>query len=322
MSTSPGNNSHRTGLILDDRFSDHLTTPGHPESPDRIKALSEYLPECAIWDQLVHLPTNPTSINNLKLVHPQEYIKLIENSCGSGFSYLDGGDTVVSEKSYNTGLLAVGGLLTAVDEIMADKISNAFCAVRPPGHHAEVSTSMGFCLFNNVAIAARYLQNKYQLNRILILDWDVHHGNGTQHIFDEDPNVFYISLHQFPLFPGTGSGDETGHGDGLGATVNFPLVRDGGNSIYLDLIENKISEIVGKFHPEFIIISAGFDAHIDDPLAQMNVETGCFGEMTKIMVKLAEENCDGKLLSVLEGGYNLHALKMCVESHLTELHQQ
>jgi acetoin utilization deacetylase AcuC-like enzyme len=209
--------------------------------------------------------------------------------------------------------------LTAIDQIITGQLDNAFTAVRPPGHHAEKDRAMGFCLFNNVAIAAQYAIKKHGLNKIFIFDWDVHHGNGTQHSFYSDPSVYYSSIHQYPFYPGTGSEDETGTGDGLGSTLNFPLDAFTGDSVYLDIIKNKLIPKIQSFRPDLIIISAGFDAHKDDPLAQINLESKDYYTLTKRILSLAKELCEGKVVSILEGGYDLNALKESVDYHVKSL---
>lgn len=253
------------------------------------------------------------------MVHPSDYVDRVAKTCSSGMAILDAGDTVVCEDSYKVALLAAGGVVEGIRLIFENAIHNAFCAVRPPGHHAEYDAAMGFCLFNNAAIAARFAQNQYHVHRVLIIDWDVHHGNGTQHIFEDDPSVFYMSVHQYPFYPGTGSRTETGTGSGLGATRNFPLTAGSGNAEYLDIFENALPDIAMKFSPELIIVSAGFDAHRMDPLASMTVSTRGFEKMTEIVINMAEDLCDGRLLSILEGGYDLTALQDCAEDHVKVL---
>ncbi|MCL0045962.1 histone deacetylase, partial [Nitrospinaceae bacterium] len=240
------------------------------------------------------------------------------NSCRNGEQNLDG-DTVICTESWDAAILSAGAGLTAVDQIISGQLDNAFAAIRPPGHHAEKDRSMGFCLFNNVAIAARYAIKKYNLNRVCIFDWDVHHGNGTQHSFYSDPSVHYSSIHQYPFYPGTGDKIETGTGDGLGTTLNFPLEAFSGDLVYLDIVENKLIPVIQNFKPDLIIISAGFDAHKDDPLAQMKISSDCYRKMTLMLLKVAEEVCDGRLFSMLEGGYNHKALADSVFEHVNAL---
>jgi acetoin utilization deacetylase AcuC-like enzyme len=209
--------------------------------------------------------------------------------------------------------------MNAIDQLIDGNIHNAFCAVRPPGHHAEQDHAMGFCLFNNVAIAARYAQKTKGLNKIFIFDWDVHHGNGSQHSFYSDPSIYYSSMHQYPFYPGTGAGEETGTGDGLGTTLNLPMDAYSDDDDYLSAIENKLIPEIQHYKPDLIIISAGFDAHQNDPLAQIQLTTECFGKMTELLMGIARDVCDGRLLSMLEGGYDYDALSDSVQLHMQTL---
>lgn len=256
------------------------------------------------WIAQVH---SPGHLDRLERLRPE-----------TGIVHIDT-DTLMSSESYRVAKLAVEGTLAAADGIMAGRFANAFCAVRPPGHHAEANLAMGFCLINNVAVAARYLQQRYGLSRVFIIDWDVHHGNGTQHIFDEDPTVFYFSVHQFPLYPGTGRADEHGRSAGEGYTLNCPLPPGQGDEEYISVFEKSLRPSIEAFRPDFILISAGFDAHRDDPLANMRVTEEGFGEMTRMVNEWARVHCQGRVLSCLEGGYNLAALARSVEWHLTDL---
>lgn len=298
---------------------EHDTGSEHPESADRMMAISNHLKSTDVYRKVQKVDPRSATLAELKYVHPEYYVRDIESKCSSGVTILNGGDTIISAESYSVALQAAGGSIKAVEMIFEDKLTNVFCAIRPPGHHAERDLAMGFCLFNNAAIAAKVAQAKFDIDRIIILDWDVHHGNGTQHIFETDPTVHYISLHQFPFYPGTGAKEETGSGDGLGATSNFPLDAGSGDEIYMDIIKNSVSDILMEFNPDFIILSAGFDAHILDPLGNMKISTGCFAEMTGVITDLAAETCKGKLLSILEGGYHFQALSESVELHLMKL---
>ncbi len=311
----------QTGLITSPYFLRHDTGPNHPESPKRLESVLERLQTSPVWSSLKHLDPRPATASELTRVHPSGYLKWLEESCGGGLSVLDGEDTVVCSESFQVALQAAGGVIRAVEQVFTGEIGNAFCAIRPPGHHAELEEAMGFCLFNNAAVAARTAQEQFGAEKILILDWDVHHGNGTQHLFEEDPTVHFISLHEFPLYPGTGAKDETGKGDGLGTTTNFPLKARGGDELYMDIFENVLPDIVMGFKPDFIILSAGFDAHVRDPLASMKVSKEGFARMTDVMTGLAAETCRGKLVSILEGGYDLQGLSESVEAHLIQLDQ-
>ncbi|MFQ5824997.1 MAG: histone deacetylase [bacterium] len=309
---------NKTGFVYHDDFLKHNTGAGHPERAERLQNLVTYLKQIDYLFEFNHIPVTPADLSFIEQIHPKHYIMNIQNSCNSGLTYLDS-DTVVSRDSFHAAHLSVGGVVNACDAVMKGKIENAFCAVRPPGHHAEPSTAMGFCLFNNVAIAARYLQNHHSIDKVCIIDWDVHHGNGTQNAFYDDSSVFYISIHQHPLYPGTGRAEERGQGAGEGATLNFPSPPGFGDKDYLNTFEKQIAPEVRNFNPDYILISAGFDAHRDDPLANMQVTEEGFGEMTVLIKLLAEECCQGRFVSLLEGGYNLNALAHSVEAHLKNM---
>jgi acetoin utilization deacetylase AcuC-like enzyme len=229
------------------------------------------------------------------------------------------GETMICPGSYDIALLAVGGILKAADAVAQRTVSTAFCAVRPPGHHAEREHAMGFCLFNNVAVAARYVQETHGFGRVLIIDWDVHHGNGTQHIFDADPTVFYYSIHQYPHYPGTGGPMERGTGEGKGTTLNTTVSAGADDARYIRAFEEDLAPAAEAFNPEFIILSAGFDAHVDDPLGETCMTAEGFSELTSRVMKIADRHAEGRLLSVLEGGYDLQALSESVDTHLRTL---
>jgi acetoin utilization deacetylase AcuC-like enzyme len=228
-------------------------------------------------------------------------------------------DTGVSPGSWRAALLSAGGALLACDAVLAGKARSAFVCTRPPGHHAEAGRAMGFCLFNNIAVAARHLQRAHGLGRILIVDWDVHHGNGTQHMFETDPTVFYFSTHQFPFYPGTGSARETGSGRGAGFTLNYPMPAGSGDAEYIEVFQSVLCPEIDRVQPEAILISAGFDAHRDDPLAGMSLTEKGYAALTSILREAAGRHCDGRIISLLEGGYDLQALAAAVEAHLLAL---
>lgn len=307
------------GLIYHQDYLRHDTGEGHAERPDRLRTLMNHLLKSSVWSQLHHMLPAPAAVDWVSKVHPEPYIRMVERRCQAGDTVLDSGDTHVCKESFHVALLAAGAALNAVDAVMAGKVQQVFCAVRPPGHHAETATVMGFCLFNNVAIAARYAQQKHGVERVAILDWDVHHGNGTQEIFYEDPTVFYASLHQYPFYPGTGAADEIGAGEGKGFTLNCPMDAGSGEQEYLDAFRQRILPALNEFEPQLLILSAGFDAHKDDPLANIELTENSFAEMTKFMMEVSARHCGGRIVSVLEGGYNLNALAKSVETHLIHM---
>ena len=308
----------KTGYIYDPFYLKHQTEP-HPENPGRLTAINRKLAGSPIYKHLTLLDPRKATEDEISLNHGKDYVREVHQRCADGATCLDGGDTVVCRDSFEAALLSAGAGLTAVDQVTEGTCDNVFCAVRPPGHHAEDSRAMGFCLFNNAAISARYAQTHKGLDRIFIFDWDVHHGNGTQHSFYSDSSVFYCSIHQYPFYPGTGGDDETGTGDGLGSTLNFPMPAGSQDADYLAVIENNLIPKIIKFNPDLIIISAGFDAHQNDPLANMEISTACFGAMTKLIQAAAKEVCQGRLISMLEGGYDHNALGDSVVSHLDNL---
>ena len=251
--------------------------------------------------------------------HDAEYIQKVQAACEEAPAVLDGGDTIITSQSYSAAIHGVGACLSGIDDLVNDVVDSVFCAVRPPGHHAEYKEAMGFCLFNNVAIAARYALDRYSLQRIFILDWDVHHGNGTHYSFYGDSEVYFCSTHQWPLYPGTGRAEDRGRGVGEGYTLNIPLPARCGDDRYLAILKDDIIPALRHYNPYLLIISAGFDAHEDDPLAEMNVSTEGFREMTRLLKAEMKEINGGKILSVLEGGYHHHNLAESVLAHLEAL---
>jgi acetoin utilization deacetylase AcuC-like enzyme len=252
-------------------------------------------------------------------VHDRAHVENLERTIRSGARVLDDGDTTVSADSWDAALTAVGASLAAADRVARGQWRNAFVAVRPPGHHAERDRAMGFCLLNNVAITARYLQHRHGIERVAIVDWDVHHGNGTQHAFEADPSVLFVSLHQHPLYPGTGAAAERGVGAGEGTTLNLPLASGAGDAEYLAAFEQRVLPALEAFEPGFVLVSAGFDAHRDDPLSGQRVSADGFRRMSRLLVDHAEAHAGGRLVSLLEGGYDLNALAESVEAHIGEL---
>ena len=308
-----------TGLIDDDRFLTHDTGPHHPETAARIGAVRQALAAHACSTELQRIEAVPAEIAVIESSHTLAYIRRAARTCAAGAEYLDSTDVAISEHSYEVALLAAGAPLALADAMIAGRIDNGFALLRPPGHHAEKEAAMGFCLFNNVAILARYLQRQHGLDKIAIVDWDVHHGNGTQHSFEEDPSVLYVSAHQYPYYPGTGAAYETGSGRGRGATLNCPMPAGATDSAYERAFFEEILPKLDHFKPECVIISAGFDAHRDDPLADVQLSTGCFRWMTERLMEVAAQHAGGRLLSVLEGGYNLERLGDCVTTHIERL---
>ena len=308
-----------TGLIDDDRFLTHDTGPHHPETAARIGAVREALAAQECYAELQRIEARPADIAVIESSHSLAYIHRASRTVAAGAHYLDTPDVVISEHSYEVALLAAGAPLALADAMIAGQIANGFALLRPPGHHAEREAAMGFCLFNNVAILARYLQSQHGLDKIAIIDWDVHHGNGTQHSFEEDPSVLYVSTHQYPYYPGTGAAYETGNGRGRGATLNCPMPAGATDSAYERAFFEEILPKLDHFKPECVIISAGFDAHRDDPLADVQLSTGCFRWMTERLMEVAAQHAGGRLLSVLEGGYNLERLGDCVSAHVERL---
>lgn len=308
-----------TSLITSEKFKDHITGPGFPESPERLDAIINHLELSGLIKELDVVEPIRKDKNFCKLVHDNEYITRVRQACELGAPIVDTGDNPISKNSYDTALLAVGGITEAVDRVFTGKANNAMALLRPPGHHAEKGMAMGFCLFNNVAIAARYAQQNYEVEKVAIIDFDVHHGNGTQHIFESDPTVMYVSLHQYPFYPGSGSADEMGSGNAKGTTINYPLKAGVGDKEFIDIFNDSLSDKVLKYNPDLIIVSAGFDAHMDDPIGGLRVTTEGYHNMSKTITKIAGEVCGGKIISSLEGGYNLKALAESVAAHLKAL---
>ena len=302
----------KAGLVYDPIYLDH-DTGDHVENSRRLAEAISCLEETGIKDKLTYLPPRPALLEELEMIHTPEYISHVKSKAEKGGGWLDP-ETVVSPKSYEAALYAVGGLLVAVEAVMKDEVDNAFAIVRPPGHHAISDRAMGFCIFNNVAVAAKLALNKFSLNRVLIVDFDVHHGNGTQDAFYTDPKVLYFSTHQYPFYPGTGWMDEIGSGEGKGATVNFPMAAGWGDEEYLRAFEEVLVPLARRFQPQLILVSAGFDAHWADELAMMRVSIKGFAQMVMILKELAAELCQGRLVFTLEGGYNLQVIASSIKA--------
>lgn len=311
----------RTGLAIDPRFQRHQTGHGHPERPERLAAIEQALREHDLTDACTPIEVSPVSLDLVRRVHSDVYLDRLRRACASHLPFIDVPDSAICPESYDIALLAAGATIRAVDEVMAGRLDNAFCVLRPPGHHAEHDHSMGFCLLNNVALAARHLLDHHGLSKVLILDWDVHHGNGTQHIFEADAAVQYISLHGHPtvVFPGTGWETERGTGAGLGFTLNIPFMPHAGDSDYRRAFDDVVLPEIERFAPQFVLLSAGFDAHKLDPLAPIDLSTSSFGWMTDLMMQAARDHADGRLVSVLEGGYHLGATSESAALHVERL---
>ncbi len=307
----------KTGLLISGFRHD---TGSHPECVDRLHAIEEV---CATQDLQAgteRLQPRPATVDELCAVHDRDYVHRVAEACRQGIRALDP-DTIICPESYDEARLAAGAVLTAIDHVVDGAVRNAFCAVRPPGHHAERDRAMGFCLFNNVAVAARYAQTRHGLGNIFVVDWDVHHGNGTQNTFYADPTVFYFSLHQEHHYPGTGYREQEGKDGGIGFTRNIPMMAGSGDREYQEAFEQVLLPAAAAFGPDMILISAGFDGHAGDPLAGIRLTADGFSAMTDGLVRLARAHCGGRLVSALEGGYNLSALKESVRAHLLSLFQ-
>jgi acetoin utilization deacetylase AcuC-like enzyme len=295
-------------------YLEHLTPPGHPERPDRLLAIQRALEDEA-FARLDHAESPLGDEATILYAHPEEYVELIRRSIPEeGIARLDA-DTTVSPKSWEAALTAVGASNAAIDDVFSGKADNVFVASRPPGHHAETSTAMGFCLFNNAAIAARYAQRRYGADRVAIVDWDVHHGNGTQEIFWRDPSVLYCSTHQMPLYPGTGAKSETGAGN----IVNAPLSPGTGSATFREAFLSRLLPALDRFRPDLTIISAGFDAHERDPLAEINLTEDDFDWATGQLMERAARFSNNRVVSLLEGGYDLQGLAFSVGAHVKRL---
>ena len=307
-----------TVIIYDDIYLKHDTGPDHPENSARIINTIEHLRSANCWQKLDIKKPRAATEAEVSAIHSTSQIEQIAEIARSGGGYLDP-DTYVSSDSYEAALNAAGAPLTAIDLIMDKKVYNAFCLVRPPGHHATPEKGMGFCLFNNVAIAAKYIQSRYSLDRIVIIDWDVHHGNGTQDAFYDDPSVMYFSMHRYPFYPGTGAEEETGKDSGSGFTINIPLSYNTEPQEYLKFFEEILEKRVKPFKPQFILISSGFDAYRLDPISGLSLEASDYNKLTKLTQNVAKYCCDGRIVSCLEGGYHLLDLPKCIEEHLNGL---
>ena len=310
----------QVGLVTDARYRQHLTGAGHPESPGRLNAVDRGIAAAVPDERLVRIDAREALPEELELCHTADYVGLVAEECADGFPCLSTGDTRIGPASFDIACLGVGGVLAAVDAVMEGRVSRAFCAPRPPGHHASQARGMGFCVFNNIAVGARYAQARYGIERIAILDWDVHHGNGTQDIFYEDGTVFTFSTHQWPCYPGTGRASEAGAGAGKGTVLNHPVAMGSGRR---DVIEqgfrSRLLPAMRAFRPELILVSAGFDSRAGDPLGGLQLTDEDFVELTQLAMALADASAAGRLVSVLEGGYALGGLASATGAHVAAL---
>jgi acetoin utilization deacetylase AcuC-like enzyme len=310
----------KTAIIHHTVFREHETGEFNPECPERYSVVMEALRgDAELWPKLLEMEAKPSARGDVQACHTTQHSKMVERAVSQGIGYLDV-DTVVSLRSMDAALYAAGGACRAVDAVMKGEADNAFLPLRPPGHHATSERAMGFCLFNNVAIAARYAQNHYaEVERVAIIDWDVHHGNGTQGIFYDDPTVFFFSMHQYPWYPGTGARGETGLGRGRGTTLNVPVRAMTARLEQRRMFDAALQEMGARFKPDLIIISAGFDSHEADPLGQLRLEDEDFVEMTRAVKEWARAACKGRVVSCMEGGYNLDTLGGTVRAHMSAL---
>ena len=307
-----------TGYVYDERYLLHRPREGHPERPARLAAIQQRLSDTGLLAELVRIRPYEAPLPWVERLHAPDYIRRFRKACARGAGIFMAPDCGICPESYETALLAVGGVMAAAEAVMGGLVDNAFCAVRPPGHHAEHARALGFCFFNNVALAALYLLEQFGLARVAIVDWDVHHGNGTQHLLEADPRVFYLSLHEDPhsCYPGTGYARERGRGAGEGFTLNLPLPSGSGDAEALKALKEQGLPALEHFAPQFLLISAGFDAHRDDPLARLELTRAGYQAMGRLLLDLARKTAAGRIVTVLEGGYNLQVLADCVEDHL------
>jgi acetoin utilization deacetylase AcuC-like enzyme len=308
-----------TALVADPLYRQHQPGEGHPERPERYDAAVQALERAGLAREMTRIAPRRATEDELALCHTRGYIEIAKQDITSGANQLRTGDTYVGEASLEVALQAAGGVLNAVDAVVSGKARNAFCIVRPPGHHATPNRGMGFCVFNNIAIAARYAQRKHRAGRVLILDWDVHHGNGTQDAFYSDGSVFFFSTHQHPWYPGTGMAHETGEGEGEGTTMNCPLPAGSGRQEVLRCFDEQLAPAVKRFAPDLILISAGFDSRAGDPLGRFTLSDRDFAELTGRVLAMADKHAGGRVVSVLEGGYSLSGLGSAVAAHVEAL---
>ena len=308
----------RTGFLYDARFLLHCTGPDHPEAPERLQCAYSGILEGSLLEELVLTEAARAEEKWVEAVHSADYLARLKNACSCGMEEFEHPDNQMCGETFEVAMLAAGGVVQSAKLVMEGKLDNAFCCVRPPGHHAEADKALGFCYLNNVAIAAKYLQKEWGVERIGIIDFDVHHGNGTQHIFESDPSVFFYSIHEHPSFsyPGTGREFEKGSDAGYGFTLNTPVLPGQGDRKYKELIESELIPAFDQFAPQVILVSAGFDAHVDDDMSTVKLTTECFSWITEIIVELADRHSGSRLVSILEGGYCLERLPELIRNHV------
>jgi acetoin utilization deacetylase AcuC-like enzyme len=309
----------RTAFAADAICREHLAGRFHPERPERLDVVMDALGKTGALGRLIRVAPRTIGEEELLLCHTPQYLATAKRDVEQGRAYLSTGDTDITRESWDAAAHAAGGVLNAVDAVLHRDAVNAFCAVRPPGHHATASRGMGFCMFNNVALAARYAQRRHGLERVMIVDWDVHHGNGTQEIFYNDPSVFFFSTHQWPLYPGTGRADETGDGAAQGTTMNFPFPAGSGRKEILGAVENSLMSAADRFRPDLVLISAGFDSRAGDLLGNFTLSDADFADLTRRVMEIAGRHAGGRVVSVLEGGYNLDGLASAAAAHVDAL---
>jgi len=308
-----------TALLADPLYTRHVPGLGHPERPERLDAVLAALDQAGLAARMPRIPPRAATEDEVAAGHTRKYIDVVRHDVARGYEALSTGDTPLSADSLEVALQAAGGVLNAVDAVVERRAQNAFCAVRPPGHHATPDRGMGFCIFNNVALAARYAQRRHGMERVLIADWDVHHGNGTQDIFYADGSVFCFSTHQHPWYPGTGRPDETGEGAGRGATLNCPFPAGSGRAEILGAFQRKLLPAAREFRPDLVLVSAGFDSRLGDPLGRFTLSDADFADLTTLTLEIADTYAGGRLVSVLEGGYDLEGLASATVAHVEAL---
>lgn len=308
-----------TALVYDEIYKKHLTGPGHPEAPVRCDAIIDALQSPEFAPRLVRVSARPATDQEILACHSSKYVATAKADIAAGRRDLSTGDTSICRDSLTAALHAAGGAMAGVDAVFDGRAANAFCAVRPPGHHATTDAGMGFCIFNNTAVAARHAQRKYKISKVLIVDWDLHHGNGTQDIFYEDGSVFYFSTHQWPMYPGTGLRGEKGTGKGLGTTLNCPVPAGTTGKEIVGAFHRQLLPAANRFKPDLVLISAGFDSRIGDPLGGLAVTDEDFADLTTICLWIAAEHAGGRVVSLLEGGYDPAGLASAVTAHCRAL---